>query len=236
MSGQNQQFKQRKKTAMDHAKLKLYGERIDGAKQAPSFAWYLTEDGNPRIDVYTGVDGDKDNGRIRAAMDIKVAMFVCELIKRAIDNDGPCRFYVENSNYTWYQGQRSEQPKVLSKTVVGKAEDGRVYITVIAKDRPTATFYFTSPYFHKSLDGDGSPMDKALESQLYAKGYVSIVEQLLATVSALTYKTPEPRQGGQNGQGGGNRGGQGGGWKQQGGQGGGNRGGSDNFDEDIPFN
>lgn len=229
MSGNNQQFKQRKKTAMDHAKLKLYGERIDGAKQSPSFSWYLTEDGNPRIDVYTGVEGDKDNGRIRATMDIKVAMFVLELLRRAIDNDGPCRFYVENSNYTWYQGQRSEQPKVLSKTVVGKAEDGRVYITVIAKDRPTATFYFTSPYFHKTLEGDGSPMEKALESQLYAKGYAKIVEQLLATVSTATYKTPEPK-GQRGGQGGGNRGGQGG-WNNNN-QGGGSDG---NFDEDIPF-
>lgn len=244
MSNQQNFRKPRKKTALDHAKMRMYGDKIDGAKQAPSFLFYLTEDGNPRIDVYTGVEGDKDNGLIRAAMDIRTARGFLELAKHVCDHDGPCRFYINNKNYLWPGGKRSDQPVEVSKTVVGKAEDGRVYFSVIAKDRPKAIFYMQSPFFHKVTDAEGNSLDKGFESKLFTLGYVAQVGELLSTVGALTFKEKPPmnQQGGNNNynnnrggnQGGGNnnynRGNQGGG-----NGGGGNQGGGSDFEEDIPF-
>lgn len=241
MSNQQNFRKQRKKTALDHTKMRLYGEKLDNAKGAPSLLFYLTEDGNPRIDVYTGVEGDKDNGLIRAAMDIRTARALIELSDVVIKHDGPCRFYISNKNYLWPGGKRSDTPVEISKTVVGKAEDGRIYLSLLAKDRPKAIFYFTNPFFHKITDSEGQPIDKALDSRLFAKGYFNQVGDLLSVVSALTYKEPAPR-GQHGGQGGGgynnNRGGNNN-YNNNNNNGGGNGGGQSNngdggFD-DIPF-
>lgn len=235
MSNQ-QNFRQpRKKTALDHPKMKLYGEKIDGAKQSPSFLFYLTEDGNPRIDVYTGVDNDKDRGLIRAAMDIRTARALCRLIEHVVNHEGPCRFYIGNKNYLWPGGKRSDSPVEVSKTVVGKAEDGRCYISVVAKDRPRAVFYLTSPFFHTVTDAEGNTIDRKLESELFALGYRDQIAALLPMVGALTFKE-KPRD--QNGQGGGyNRGGnQGGGNNYNNNNGGGSgSGGGDGFDKEVPF-
>jgi len=236
----SQQFKKRTKTALDHMKLRMYGEKIDGAKQAPSFLFYLTEDGNPRIDVYTGVEGDKDNGLIRAAMDIRTARALLELGEEVINHNGPCRYYIANKNYLWPGGKRSDTPVEISKTVIGKAEDGRIYVSVVAKDRPKAIFYMSSPFFHKLSDGEGQPVDKAIESRLFARGYFTHVGQLMAAVATATYKEPAPR--GQHGGGGGgynnnNRGGNNYNNNNNGGNngGGGNQGGDSGFDKDVPF-
>lgn len=233
----SQQFKKREKTALDHMKLRMYGEKIDGSKNAPSFLFYMTEDGNPRIDVYTGVDGDKDNGLIRAAMDIRTACAFIELGKHVINHDGPCRFYIDNSNYTWPGGKRSDSPSLISKTVVGKAEDGRIYFSVVANGRPKAIFYMTSPFFHKITDAEGNKLDVAFESRLFTAGYLEHVGKLLPSVATQIYKEPAPR--GQHGNGGGGN-------NYNKGNGGGNSnyskpapkassGGGDGFDDDIPF-
>ncbi len=242
----SQQFKKRTKTALDHMKLRMYGEKINGAKQAPSFLFYLTEDGNPRIDVYTGVEGDKDNGLIRAAMDIRTARALLELGEVVVDNSGPCRYYITNRNYLWPGGKRSDSPVEVSKTVIGKAEDGRIYISVVAKDRPKAIFYMTAPFFHNLVDAENQPVPKDIESRLFARGYFKHVGELLANVATATYKEPAPR--GQHGGGGGNnnnynnRGGNGGGGNNNGGgnynnnsSSGGNNGSGTDFDKDIPF-
>jgi len=228
----SQQFKKRTKTALDHQKLRMYGEKIDGAKQAPSFLFYLTEDGNPRIDVYTGVEGDKDNGLIRAAMDIRTARALLELSEEVVNHAGPCRYYISNKNYLWPGGKRSDTPVEISKTVIGKAEDGRIYISLVAKDRPKAIFYMQSPFFHNLTDAEGQPVPKDFESKLFTRGYFNHVGELLANVATAIYKEPAPRG-------------------QHGGQGGGNNysnnnnnnsyskpapsGGNDGFDKDIPF-
>tara|TARA_B100001057_G_scaffold463613_1_gene517878 strand:+ start:96745 stop:97479 length:735 start_codon:yes stop_codon:yes gene_type:complete len=244
MSNQQNFRKQRKKTALDHAKMRLYGEKLDNAKSAPTLLFYLTEDGNPRIDVYTGVEGDKDNGLIRAAMDIRTAQALIALSDEVIKHDGPCRFYISNKNYLWPGGKRSDSPVEVSKTVIGKAEDGRIYLSLVAKERPKAIFYMTSPFFHKVTDAEGQPIEKGLESRLFAKGYFGQVRELLAIVSAITYKEPQPK--GQGGGGYNRGGGNGGGYNNNNGGGnygnngggngnGGNSGGGNDYDDDMPF-
>jgi len=189
----NQNYKKRVKTALDQSDFRLYGQRIGESKDAPNLLWYITEAGKPRIDVYTGVDGDVDNGRIRAAMDFRTAGAVLELIDKVASSDSPCRYYITNRNYIFPGGVRSEKPVETCKTVVGRAEDGRVYISLIAKDRPKAVFYFTSPYFHDFTDSEGNTMGVAMESSLYARNYAKTIQQLLTSVLTKTYKEPPPR-------------------------------------------
>jgi hypothetical protein len=229
----SQQFKKREKTALDHMKLRMYGEKIDGSKDSPSFLFYMTMDGNPRIDVYTGVQGDKDNGLIRAAMDIRTARGFLKLMQHVVDQDGACRFYIENQAYSWPGGKRSEKPSMTSRTVVGKAEDGRVYVSVIADGRPKAIFYMSSPFFHKMTDSEGQRIDVKLESRLFTEGYVEHISELMSAVAAKIYVEPAPRQP-PPGQGGG-------GYSNNNNQGGGNYQKPSapkpdtKFDDDIPF-
>lgn len=231
-----QQFKKREKTALDHMKLRLYGEKVDGSKDSPSFLFYMTMDGNPRIDVYTGVQGDKDNGLIRAAMDIRTARAFLKLTEHVVAHDGACRFYIENQNYTWPGGKRSEKPVLVSRTVVGKAEDGRIYFSVIAEGRPKAIFYMTSPFFHKMTDAEGQRIDVKLESRLFTEGYIEHVGELMSSVATKIYVEPAPRNPppGQSGGGYQQNSNSGGGYQQKQQQQAAPK--PDNkFDDDIPF-
>lgn len=234
----NGNFKPRVKTALDFSKLKLYGEKLDGAKSSPSFSWYLTEKGHPRIDVWTGLD-DQKSKQIRGTFDIQVAIAAMGMLEKVIGHDGPCRKVMSNSNYTWFGGKKSDSPKELTRLVVGKAEDGRVYISLLSteKDMPRPVFYFRAPYMHKVVDGQGEPAPAGEESEIFAQAYVDTVKPLLIGVfqelaaAEVAAQEAARQQGGGNNNwnnnnrgGGNNNGGHGGG--------GGNQGG-DNFDFDM---
>lgn len=228
------------KTALNEFKLRLIGPMQAGAKRQPTLGVSVAKN-QPRIDVYTNVPNDKNNGNIRAAMDSPTIYALMELIRTIADGPVDTIEKINNLNHTFFEGKRSEHPKIISQTHVGKDTDGVVWIAVTAKDRPMIQFKFLPTTYHTWVHRDGSAWGEAELSVMYAKAYAKLMENLVANVLEAGYVEPEPRpqQGGGGGQGGnsygGNRGGGGGnnynrGSNDRGGnQGGGNRGGGNNY-------
>jgi hypothetical protein len=221
---------ERKKIALDNRKLGLIGLIGPGMKPS-SLGWGLYSN-NPRIIVYTNDPGDTvDYGKIAAHLDTPTFYAFIDAIRLAADDklpDGKVVF--QNKNFIYPKGQRSETPVIQSQLVVGRDEDGAIWISVLAKERPKIKFYFITPEFHTLLNGKGEPLGKGLVSQMYARAYASMLEQMYGHLSVTEYVEPvkKPQQGqGGAGQGGGNRGGYGG--QQSGG------GGVSGGDDDIPF-
>lgn len=229
----NYQPPPRKKNALDEYKLRLSAAPVQGGTRPPSLAFSVV--GNqPRIDVYTNVPNDKQNGNIRAAMDMFTFWAMIEALKVVIEGAPGEKLTIPNKNHVWFDGKRSDEPKLISNTIVGKDKEGVVFISVIAKDRPYIKFSLLPTLYHSLVKSDGSEMSPAEISVFYAKGFVNHLPQLVASVADTNYEEPKPKED----KGGGNRGGGGGGggnYQNRGGggnSGGGGGGRSNDFEED----
>lgn len=186
------------KTALSEYKLVLSCPPAQGATKPGNLKFSVVKN-NPRIDVYTNVPNDRNNGNIRAAMDTPTFYSLLELLQRVIDGPADQKYSIDNLNYTWFDNKRSETPKVVSTTHVGRDKEGRVFIAVTAKERPYLKFVFLPSNFHAVKNIDGSPMSEAELSTIYASSYVTMLRELTANVLDTNYVEPEPRDNKQGG-------------------------------------
>lgn len=195
------QFQQapRKKIAIDNPKLKLNAPCPTAPGKTSAWTWGFVKN-NPRITVYTGDPSDNTDktnyGKIVAAIDSTTLYVFFDNIERATKEENGWKVKIENKNYTFFGGKRSDAPVVLTELWTGKDKDGCVWVSVTAKDkdRPIIKFIFGGTEFHHLFHGDGSPYTQAEASIGYAKGYVSLMRELYAQMHVAEYVEPEPMQ------------------------------------------
>ena len=242
--------KERAKTALDNNKLNLYAPTPGHNGKSARLIWGLYSN-NPRITVYTNdpndQDASKNYGKISANLDAPTFFAVLNMLTKAVDPATPAdwRMKIENSNFIFPGGKRSEKPVVVSELIVGKDKDGTIWISVVdfKKDRPRIKFVFGKSDFHRYIHGDGTPLTDAETSVLYAQAYIKMLQIMMGNMLVSCYVEPEPKpqqnRGGSGGGGGYNRGGGGGsnygGGNRSGGGGGGGSYGGDEVEPDIPF-
>jgi len=183
-------------------KLKLNADPLDGAQQrnGRSMSPTLTVavvDNQPRFTVYTNVEGDKQNGKIEGNMDAYTFGAVMETIRRIARGEIKDAIAIPNLGYFFdpLSKKRSETPGVKSKTVVGRDEQGRVFLGLSAKGRPFAKFIFGPGEFHQGLAGpDGKPLPASVVSELYAMSFANIIEGLVKAVLVTEHKSDEEIQ------------------------------------------
>lgn len=234
----------REKNILDNRKLSLSAPVPGVQGKFAALVWSLEKQESPRITVYTNDPNDtKDYGMIKAPMDLATFMMLMALINKAIDAEPGFRDKVDNLNYIYPNGKKSEQPVLISETWVGKDKDGVMWILVSAKDRPKVKFEFQPSWFHVLVHGDGTVYSKAEASVLFARSYTRMLELLMTHLAVIKYKPPEPRPDqGQRGGGGGygnrsndNRGGGGGGGDNRGGDRAPAMAGGGDLEDDLPF-
>lgn len=222
MSDNNSRFPERKKMVLDNEKLRLRAPNAKG--KMASLNWGLYSN-NPRLTVYTNDPDDTvDNGVIRAALDAPTFFAFLELLSEAINSREAFRKKIDNLNFTFPGGRRSETPSVVSSLIIGREDDGTIYISVAAPRRPVVKFPFTNPDFHNFYHGDGTQYSKADISNVYARSYLRMLSTLMTVAMDTNYTPPKPREdngggfkgkSGGGGYGGGNKGGSYGGGRQE---------------------
>lgn len=239
-------------TAPAHEKAVIKFDR----PQQPTLAVRI-KDNQPRFLVYTNVEGDKDNGRLEAAMDAFTMAAILEAVIEMADNPDAEPMMFECKNFVYPGGKRSETPVVVNWVVVAHDRNtGCLSIAIKAYDkaRPLIVFPIMPTEYHNVCDRNGNVVDNKTTSRLYAKGWAkwigSIVQQLLVNdhLSADEIKARKEAaaaaRGGNGGGGGYNKGGYNKGGQQGGGNGGYNKGGYNNrpaaapaaeVDDDIPW-
>ena len=215
----------RKKNALDEYKLRLSGPTLtdQGAKFPGALAVSVVKN-QIHLDVYTNVPNDKNNGNIRAAMDHLTFGAFLELFDAVLKSGPDTAYKIVNKNHTFFEGKRSEEPRVVSTTILGRDKEGVMFIALVAKDRPYLKFDFLGTNYHAIMGPDGQPLSKAEASNFFARGWRRTINNLTGGVAVAEYVAPEPKNkdgasgGGYNGGGNRNGGGNGGGYN-----GGGNR-------------
>lgn len=229
----------RVKNALDNRKLNLSAPVPNVQGKYASLIWGLYSN-NPRITVYTNDPNDNNApgyGKISANLDLPVFYAFLHMLNMAIEAPGEYKNKVENKNYIFPGGKRSDTPVVVSELHVGKDKDGVLWISVtdaMKKERPRIKFKFTPGDFHQFQHGDGRPYTEGEASVLFAKGYVNLLNSMMAHLAVVNYvEPPQKDQGGGGQRQGGGGGGGGGNWNNRGGGGGSSGGGGQ--DDDLPF-
>ncbi|WP_186310586.1 hypothetical protein [Paraburkholderia sp. BCC1886] len=235
----------REKNAFDNRKLHLSTPCPTAKGKYSSLQLNLFKN-NPRITVYTNdpddQGADKQYGKITANLDAVVFMVFLQKLNSVLEAPAGTedKVKIENKNFIFPGGKRSESPVVVSELHCGKDAEGVVWVSVTAKDRPRIKFPFGSNDFHAFFHKTGEQYSKGECSVLFAKGWIKLLEIMMAVMLCDNYVEPEkkPDQGG--GGGGGQRNGGGnynrGGNSNYGGGGGGGSGGrQETVDEDIPW-
>lgn len=182
-------FVPRKKTLLSDQKLTLSAPAVAGGKKRPTMKFDIFKN-NPQINVYTNVEGDKDNGVIRASMDINTFYVVIEAVKMCINSPTPIKYVIENM--TRGKGQDKEL-KLVSKTIIGRDEKS-IFLSVMSADesRPKIKFAFGQSYYHKISTAGGQPLTDIEISCMVAKAWTSYMDELMATLMADNFTEEEP--------------------------------------------
>lgn len=235
----NPRYPTRTKTILDDSKFKLSADPLPNGKGRPSLCLYCAntpnqEGGiaaNPRIDVYTNVPNDKQNGLIRAAMDSEALFNLFECLKLIQDpaTESPSAFAIDNGKPDFRNGKRQEEPLIETKTMVGKDKEGRCYISILStdSDRPKIRFYFAPGIYHRitRIQG-GQPLTSAELSAICVRGWISKMQQFFPIVASEAYNYA-PRPDNNSGNNSGNRGGYGNNSN--------NKSSSESMEDDLPF-
>lgn len=219
----------REKTVADHPLMKLHGALNSSGKRA-SFHPYLHLNGNdssknaPRIVVYTNDDQDKQmkQDQIQGELDLVAYLGFIQAIRDAANPSLEFKQeVVELRNYVWMNGQRSEEPKTKAYLIVGRNDNGTVYVSLKHFDpkRAAIKFEFGFTQYVRMVSQEG-PIEPAVASRRVANAMATIWGETMLKLWQDKTGLPIPKQPNQGGGfGGGNKGGFGG--QQQGGFGGG---------------
>lgn len=213
----NQHQNQRIETPMDDWRLVLAGAVTKGAEKAPLLRPGIAHDGSLKLTVFTNAPSDegKHNGKIEFTGGPQQMEMLRAMLEKAASSTTATEMVIENHEFTWMKGQRSEDVKLRSKLHVGRTDDGRIYIAVLSYDnnRPKIRFYFgNNQKFRVVSPNDANTVSESEISSLWAKTWISAVGTTYTAYLAKHYRTKDERKemnGRDNNNG--NRGGNGGG-------------------------
>ena len=152
------------------------------AGKSPRLAWGLF-DGNPRIEVRTNdVNDEKVNyGRITAPIDAFTCAVIADMLSTAGTQPSGWREKIVNKS-TWHNGNKFNEPTRINDIIIGKDNEGTVYISVHEDNRPNIRFFFGPSQWHSLVKNDGSPYSRQELSVLYAKSYADMIRMIVATI------------------------------------------------------
>lgn len=221
----------------------MFADPVEGGTKRPSMR--IGVYGNvPRITVKTNVQNDINHGKIDFNMDLATFAVGMAYLQDLVEGkDVPSELKLEYQD-DFVAGKKLDKIITLSTWVIGKAQDGRIYMAVISsqQSRPRIRFFFGPTKYHNLKNGDGSNLDAGKISAAYARGFARSSEQLVYILLGGPSFDPNAKNvanpanfGGGNG-GGGFKGGNGGGGYQKPQYGGGSKPasqGSNNFDSNF---
>lgn len=221
---EQQAFTPRKKIALDNNKLNLSAPSSGGGGKTASLIWGFHKN-NPRITVWTRDPQDETEkngkGKIQAELDLPVLLSMLNVLRAAIMEEPGYKAKLENKNFTFFGGKRSDAPMVLTEIWVGKDSEGFVFISVTAPGRPVIKFRIQPSDFHTWYSANGEKITPEKLATTYVAGYLDIVQGIYNHLSVTEYVDRAAEQAARQAGGGFNRGGGGGGGFNRGGNGGG---------------
>jgi len=250
--GQNRNF-QREVTpyALSDFKFRIVGkDRLEGGARPPTLAFRVRRSGIAIVG-YTNVQGDEQDGQIEALLDLNTAMYLPQMLERAVRMQPGTHEGLAIAAETYdREAKKWREPRPSATFRIGRDDDGVIYLSLASwkRSRPVIKIALIPTELTKFLDGSDQPLPPSVASERTALNWAKSLSAMLPLGYTVNYVPPAPRgQSGGNGGGGRsyggggqrNQGGNGGGYQERsgGGQssGGGSSYGGDNYGDDLPM-
>lgn len=242
----SQQFAPRTKTILEDIGLRLSAEQLPNGTGKPTLKFYQTARNKIRADMYPNLPNLQQNGLIRADMEYGEFFNILQWIEHVAEPTTPngSTYSVAHEDFTFFNKKRSDATQLIHRTVIGKDEEGRVYVSILSAkpDDAKVKFYFDHPHLCtiKAIGGTLaiSPAELSARS---AKAWVVMMTAFMPSIVSAHWVDKAAAAAAVNGGTGGNSGGQGGGYNNRSNNGGGSYGGNGGgapaaaTDDDMPF-
>lgn len=240
----SQQFTPRTKTILEDIGLRLTSEQLPNGTGKPTLKFYQTARNKIRADMYPNLPNLQQNGLIRADMEFSEFFTILQWVDYITDPAVPngTTYQVAHEDFTFFNKKRSESTQLIHRTIIGKDDEGRIYLSILSPkpDDAKVRFYFDHPHLCtiKAIGGTLAITPAELSARS-AKAWVVMMNAYMPAITAAHWvdKSQQNQQNQQGGQGGGyNGGGNGGGYNNRGGNSGGNNApAAPASDDDMPF-
>lgn len=207
----SQQFPTRTKTILEDIGLRLTADPLPNGTGNCTLKFYQTGRNKVRGDMYPNLPNQQNNGLVRADYEYSEFFAILQWVQHvaAIDPTtnkpvmGACSFQVAHEDFTFFNKVRSESKQLIHRTVIGKEEDGRVYICILTakQDDAKVKFYFEHPHLCtiKALGGTPAIPTDVLSCRS-ALAWVASMTALMPDILASSWidKSQQNNGGGKN--------------------------------------
>lgn len=180
----------REKHYLDDFKLRLLADPVSGSQKRPSLHLTVVNN-NPRFDVWTNKDGDKNNGSIQGKMDAVGFSTFLNRFLNILKNGAPKS---QISLICSRPGQNRGEVIREATVVAGLDDNGIAYISVVAADpdRPKIKFMFGNSQFQTLVGGNGQKLSDSEISIAWAFGWLEAIERTIGNIFTDKYVHKEP--------------------------------------------
>lgn len=237
----SQQFPARIKSILEDIGLRLTADALPNGTGKCTLKFYQTGRNKIRADMYPNLPNQQNNGLVRGDMEYSEFFQIMQWIQYLAADTTPAGTYqVIHEDFTFFNKKRSDAPSLIHRTIIGKEEDGRIYISILTPkaDDAKVKFYFEHPHLCQIKALGGTPtIEPGVLSARSALAWVASMTALMPYVLVTSWvdKSQQNQQNNGGGQGGGQGGG---GYQNRNNNGGGNGGGGSApapDADDMPF-
>lgn len=170
-------------SAIDNVKLALSEKPLQKGWKGPRLRMGFWGN-NPRIEVLDGnPDGNFKEDLISANMDLPTLNQMLIMMRHCVQSNGPLEYAIDN-----YIGDRVDgkfQKTLVSTTLYGQSDDGRMYISVKSTNErhPYIKFYMHGPFWHEVRYADGRELPPADESKFFTQGWLTMMTQVVNAIA-----------------------------------------------------
>lgn len=170
----------------DFEKMSLFTDSHEPNKRARM--QFGGRDGNPRVTVFTGVDGKA--GIIQGPMDVTAFATFLSMLETAARDPQESKYRIDLKTNIYEQDKRTDKMRVMSQLMFGKDEKGMVWIALAAEGYPKIKFDFMNGIY-SDIYHNGIRLTDADISARIALKYLELLKYMFSMYNVETAMQPK---------------------------------------------
>lgn len=170
----------------DFEKMSLFTDSHEPNKRARM--QFGGRDGNPRVTVFTGVDGKA--GIIQGPMDVNTFATFLSMLESAARDPNESKYRIDLKTNIYEQDKRTDKMRVMSELWFGKDDKGMVWIALAAEGYPRLKFEFMNGIYSDIYQNGIKLTDGDISSRIALK-YLELLKYMFSMYNVETAMQPK---------------------------------------------
>lgn len=170
----------------DFEKMSLFTDSPEPNKRARM--QFGGRDGNPRVTVFTGVEGK--SGIIQGPMDVNTFVTFLSMLESAARDPQESKYRIDLKTSVYEQDKRTNQTRTISELWFGKDDKGMVWIALAAEGYPKIKFDFMNGIYSDIYQNGIKLSDADISSRIAVK-YLELLKYMFSMYNVETAMQPK---------------------------------------------